>query len=426
MPYLQLRDSRYPLAVGENRISRNPDADIRLHDVPGKVGDAVGVISLGPDGTATVSRPQAEGSVLLNGVHIGAEPSPLLHGDRLSVDGCELHFADEAQLGETIRLPATADTTIAKPSASVHDSRSGGRLVSLVDGREYAVPSTGLSIGRDVACDVVLVAPTISRRHATLRATPLGYRLLDTSANGVFVNDAKVAIELPLGRGDTVRVGSEEFRFYASPEAAQGQVDLAAVPSLQRTAAIPTLKRPTPLGVPTAADSGAPRPVLAVLEISNEGPAKGTRHSISSPLAHVGRAAHNDVIIVDESVSELHAKLQRREETWYLMDLDSTNGTYAGGGRLNTEFRLTANCDVRFGGVKMIFRPMDAMQQASGSTRVIAGFKAPDPKRADPGTPRYSPLQEKQESAVVSRSLLLFVAAALGFAVYVLVRGGLR
>ena len=33
---------------------------------------------------------------------------------------------------------------------------SGGRLVSLVDGKEYTVPGGGLVIGRDAACDVVV------------------------------------------------------------------------------------------------------------------------------------------------------------------------------------------------------------------------------------------------------------------------------
>jgi hypothetical protein len=103
-------------------------------------------------------------------------------------------------------------------------------------------------------------------------------------------------------------------------------------------------------------------------------------------LAHIGRAPCNDVVIVDGSVSETHAELQRREDSWNLMDLDSTNGTYAGGGRLSSEFRLTAGADA----------------------------------------PWSAPAVEKQEPAGLSRSLLLVVAAALGFATYLLVRGGSR
>jgi len=170
------------------------------------------------------------------------------------------------------------------------------------------------------------------------------------------------------------------------------------------------------------------KPVLAVLEITNEGPSKGTRLNISSPLAHVGRGAHNDVVIVDESVSETHAKLQRRDDTWYLMDLESTNGTYAGGGRLTAEFRLTPGCDIRFGGVKTSFHPRAEADRLSGRTRVIAGIKAPDPKRVSQRTPLFTNLQEEpqEQPASGSRVLLLLLAAVVGFAVYVLIRGGLR
>jgi pSer/pThr/pTyr-binding forkhead associated (FHA) protein len=414
--------------VGENRISQSPDADIRIPEAQSPNASAVAVISLASNGAATVHRPAGEGAVLLNGVQIGAEPSPLLHGDRLSVAGGELHYADESQLGETVELPAMTDAPLAKPGATVGESKSKGRLVSLVDGREYSVPSTGLTIGRDVSCDVVLVAPSVSRHHATIRTTPLGYRLRDTSTNGVFVNGARVASELAIGRGDTVRIGTEEFRFYASPEEAQGRLDLAAVPGLQKTMAIPMATRPTPLSEPTVRAGEGSKPVLAVLEITNEGPSKGKRLSVSSPLAHVGRGAHNDVVIVDESVSETHAKLQRRDDTWYLMDLNSTNGTYAGGGRLTTEFRLTPGCDIRFGGVKTSFHPTAEADRLSGSTRVIAGIKAPDPKRTAQRTPLFTNLQEEtqEQPASGSRFVLLLLAAVVGFAVYVLIRGGLR
>jgi len=388
------------------------------------------VISLASNGAATVHRHTGEGAVLLNGVQIGVEPSPLLHGDRLSVGGRELLYADESRLGKTVELPAIADAPVAEPGATVSQSRSKGRLVSLVDGREFSVPSTGLTIGRDVSCDVVLGAPSVSRLHATIRATPMGYRLRDSSSNGVFVNGAKVASEVAIGRGDTVRIGTEEFRFYASPDEAQGRLDLAAVPGLQRTMAIPVVRRPTSSSEPeTAAMEGeGSKPVLAVLEITNEGPSKGTRLNISSPLAHVGRGAHNDVVIVDESVSETHAKLQRRDDTWYLMDLESTNGTYAGGGRLTAEFRLTPGCDIRFGGVKTSFHPRADADRLSGSTRVIAGIKAPDPKRVSQRTPLFTNLQEEtqEQPASGSRVLLLLLAAVVGFAVYVLIRGGLR
>ena len=34
------------------------------------------------------------------------------------------------------------------------------------------------------------------------------------------------------------------------------------------------------------------------------------------PVVNIGRAEYNDIVIPDESVSTMHAKLQRREEIW--------------------------------------------------------------------------------------------------------------
>lgn len=425
MPHLQFRSSRYPLATGDNRVGWVSDADIRLPDVPGSQGATVAVIAV-EDGSAAVRRLSEDGDVTVNGVHIAAEPTPVLHGDRLGVGGCELVFADESQLGETQEIPVPSELPTASPSGTVRESRSQGRLVSLVDGREYAVPVTGLQIGRDVSCDVVLSAPSVSRRHALISPTPLGYRLVDSSRNGVFVNGAKVVHELALGRADIVRIGSEEFRFYAEPEARES-LGLDAVPGLQKTAAVPALQRPSPLGVPVIeAPAETSRPVLAHLEVSNEGPTRGQRYAVVSPLVHIGRASHNDVVIADESVSETHAKLQRRDDVWFLMDLDSTNGTYAAGQRLTADHQLTAGSEFRVGGVKLVFLPLVSEASAAGSTRVIAGIRAPDPKRVGQRTPSYTAVQDDREPSVFSRPFLLIVAAVLGGALYFLVRGGLR
>jgi pSer/pThr/pTyr-binding forkhead associated (FHA) protein len=114
------------------------------------------------------------------------------------------------------------------------------------------------------------------------------------------------------------------------------------------------------------------RPVLAFLEIANEGPTKGTKYEIRVPLAHVGRGAHNDVAVNDDSVSDTHAKLQKRDDGWYVVDVGSTNGTYVGGQRIVSERRLDGAPDLRFGGVKMVFRSNESAGDGSKGTRAIA------------------------------------------------------
>ena len=171
-------------------------------------------------------------------------------------------------------------------------------MISLVDGREYVIPATGVVFGRDPSCDMVVGSTEVSRRHASLSPSPEGYLLRDTSTNGVLVNGEPASSPALLGRGDVLTIGDEQFRFHAD----------SAPP---------------------------PRAPLATLEVISSGLLKGTMMEVRSPLAHVGRGAHNDIIVSDESVSDSHAKLQRREDGWYVVDMGSTNGTYVGGRRID-------------------------------------------------------------------------------------------
>lgn len=270
MPYLQHNDAQFRLAKGETRVGRSAGADLRVPpgEEPGDAAD-VALVSIIIDevGHATLRVVEGEAGVFVNAIPVGRDAAPLLHGDRVVIDGCELRFGDERQAGMTGEIPSTGDVRAATPSAGVGDARSRGRLVSLTDGREYAVPIRGLTLGRDAECDVVVASAGVSRRHARIAPVPGGYELTDTSTNGVFVNGGRVRGALALARSDTVRIGGDEFRFYADPEPPAPPRSIIDVPSLQATAAIPAVKRPAAgSGSPSAtrsARSGVATPPLA-------------------------------------------------------------------------------------------------------------------------------------------------------------------
>src|SRR5712691_8989851 len=149
-----------------------------------------------PDGQVVITKAVPEAEVLINGVRLGAEPTPLLHGDKIEVGGQELTFVDERRSGSTqyaqaVRLPdaAVPAKAAAKPGAT---GNTGGRVVSLTDGREYVITSTSLVFGREAGCDVVVAGKDVSRRHTEIVQTPRGYLLVDSSTNGTFVNEARV------------------------------------------------------------------------------------------------------------------------------------------------------------------------------------------------------------------------------------------
>jgi predicted component of type VI protein secretion system len=142
----------------------------------------------------------------------------------------------------------------------------------------------------------------------------------------------------------------------------------------------------------------------------NEGPGKGTKYELHTPLGHIGRGAHNDVRLSDESVSETHAKLQRREDGWYVVDMDSTNGTYVGGTRVMGERRIEGSPDVRFGGMKFRFTAVgvSAADVEGKGTRAIATMgrasalpvRTPTPPSSIPAQPAPVPEPVKSSGGV--------------------------
>src|SRR5205809_1010545 len=112
-----------------------------------------------------------------------------------------------------------------------------------------------------------------------------------------------------------------------------------------------------------AAASGRPLASLLV----RSGTLKGQRLLVRTPVANIGRADYNDLVVPDPSVSTSHAKLQRREGVWVLADLDSTNGTFVDGEQVKGEAPLAPGATVRLGDVQLVFEPSDdALSIAKG------------------------------------------------------------
>jgi pSer/pThr/pTyr-binding forkhead associated (FHA) protein len=251
-----------------------------------------------------------------------------------------------------------------------------------------------------------VAAGEVSRRHAQIAPGEDGYLLTDLSTNGVLVNGIRVSERQVLGRGDVIRIGSEEFRFYAdrAKESAAGAPPPASAASTPAPVAAPSAPAPVaPPSAPPPVTAAAPvvpaakpplseaptepkplsstRTPLATLEVINEGPMKGRMFELYTPLSNVGRGAHNDVAIADDSISDSHAKIVRKEGHWFVMDQGSTNGTYVGGRRVQGEQQLVGAPDVRFGNVKLTFRPSADTMDAGGSTRAIASVNVEQARR---------------------------------------------
>src|SRR5258707_15162081 len=90
---------QFPVPTGEVFLGSSPGRPILLTfaGVPPRHARLKGL----PDGQVVITKAVPEADVLINGVRLGAEPTPLLHGDKVEVAGQELTFVDERRSGST-------------------------------------------------------------------------------------------------------------------------------------------------------------------------------------------------------------------------------------------------------------------------------------------------------------------------------------
>src|SRR5439155_765372 len=129
----------------------------------------------------------------------------------------------------------------------------------------------------------------------------------------------------------------------------------------------------------------------------------GQRLSVKTPVVNIGRADYNDLVVPDPSVSTSHAKLQRREGVWVLVDLDSTNGTFVDGEQVKGDAPLAPGATVRLGDVQLVFEPSDdALSIAKGGgTQILrtphsTAPNAPPRPASPPSQPPASPSRTPQ------------------------------
>jgi len=109
-------------------------------------------------------------------------------------------------------------STSTRAQEELHQERSGrvGRAVVVAEGKRYAVPPGGATIGRSRECDIVLGDSNVSRKHAEIRPRGDGWTITDLgSTNGVRVNGRDVRPREPvaIAAGDRVDVGTVDARF---------------------------------------------------------------------------------------------------------------------------------------------------------------------------------------------------------------------
>lgn len=182
-------------------------------------------------------------------------------------------------------------------------------------------------IGRSDGCDVRLPDPSVSLRHATLRAGGADYAIVDEgSTNGTFVGGIRLSPHTPrvVRNGDRVRVGRVwlEVRtgaLPATPDLGLATRDLALALVSDALAAMGDDTTPK-VHVVEGPDVGA---TLRLAEIGR--------------AYVVGRAEHCDLPLADADCSREHVAIVRRGSTVLVRDTGSRNGVLLGEGRLTRD-----------------------------------------------------------------------------------------
>src|SRR5690348_9595535 len=99
MSLLELGVRKFTIPVGE--VTLGSDASCAISLVGAGVLPQHALLQGQADGQVVIRKATPEAEVLINGVRLGAEPTPLLHGDKVELGGNELTFVDERRSGST-------------------------------------------------------------------------------------------------------------------------------------------------------------------------------------------------------------------------------------------------------------------------------------------------------------------------------------
>jgi pSer/pThr/pTyr-binding forkhead associated (FHA) protein len=277
------------------------------------------------------------------------------------------------------------------------------KLVKLSNGKEFPLAGEML-VGRNSETGIALTEGFPSRRHAQVTVVGADAFVEDLgSANGTFVNGARIMTKTPIRHGDRVRFDVEEFLMSGVEPAASDATIFRADAKPQEVVAEASglYKRPGAWADPDAEDSanktkfidpqalkqmmqtpkadstnpGGPidTPTLIVasgshagskvkLQIGNSGSTEWT----------VGSGAEREVVLNDSGVSALHAKIVNDGARWKVVDQMSANGTYVNGKRSNVSFLATGD-RVRFGPVECEFQLPNTSRRASAAAEDTGG-----------------------------------------------------
>lgn len=188
MPILQYDRQARTLGPGVLTIGSAPEAGWRIQDQ--ELAPVHALVTLERDGHARLTRPNALARILVNGEELWDASRPLAIGDEIMLGDARFTLVNQA----------------------THKAGSDvAYLRDLSRGRAWKLGQK-LSIGRDVACEVHIPDPDVSRVHAEIERA--GEQVMIRPTGGlVFRNGVHLTAAATLEEGDELAVGRTTLRF---------------------------------------------------------------------------------------------------------------------------------------------------------------------------------------------------------------------
>lgn len=217
--------------------------------------------------------------------------------------------------------------------------------------QRYVFDKDVISIGRARDNDIVIENLSVSRNHARIRRADGKFILTDlNSANGTMVNMVRVT-KHEIVDGDLVQIGKHTLAFTTKESSQVAEPPPpAAKPSgmqtVQQQAAMASVGMASVGAGGGAGDGDMPNPGMVCVV---KGKQVDQKFRVGRRETTIGRANDNDVRLFDWFVSKKHAQIVRRDNGFYLKDLQSWRGTTVNGQNVRSEVQLKEGDEITLG-----------------------------------------------------------------------------
>ncbi len=219
--------------------------------------------------------------------------------------------------------------------------------LQLPDGstQQFAISKLQVTLGRGLTNDIVLQDTKISRSHACINFDGKGGISVSDlgSTNGTYINNQRIS-QAVVAPGQTVRLGDCVLSFEPASVPDDGSMTtIESETDLDRTLMRPIL--PVSLN-----ETGVDRLVIHTPDRTWE-----VRLDDRVDVLTVGRAPDCDIVLENPSISRQHARITREHLTVKINDLNSRNGIWLGGQKIE-ETVFEDGVAVRIGYAHIVYK----------------------------------------------------------------------